>query len=53
MPSVIAEAQTEITQNGTTNSSRKPPSTRTRQIQAVEAYVSTSSVNNSEGFFQL
>jgi hypothetical protein len=23
------------------------------QIQAVEAYVSTSSVNNSEGFFQL
>jgi hypothetical protein len=26
---------------------------RSRQIQAVEAYVSTSSVNNSEGFFQL
>jgi hypothetical protein len=25
----------------------------TGQIQAVEAYVSTSSVNNSEGFFQL
>jgi hypothetical protein len=27
--------------------------TRSRQIQTVEAFVSTSSVNNSEGFFQL